>query len=559
MSFFEKFNESYQRSFSDGNNKPGDISFQEKFLRFFKHFLRFLFGVGDPPLMDLPFPRQDIEKYYHLTSDKSGGEADCQTIRDLDLVKYIDQFFPKISVFGQQILYSRVRGGIDDDEASLAKTRFTLLIEDQELLEHLENICKPLREVVTEVSEFLLVGHDVHVKKWIRYLWVLPAISILSLLLTALHWSAILVFALSFLLSIYIQIITYNEISQWEPKRIALNYMMKAADNLAASRSAQNGNSFTVQFQDQSRSRREVADFLRPSRLESYVPWIGEYADWFLLKNIIRHYNCVGSAKANKQILLDVFSKVGNLEADIAVARHLSRCKRYCWVERHDKNKISMAEVVNPFLVDASPISITFGEKGIFLSGQNGVGKSTFLRTIGINMVVARAFGFCYARYASFLTCPVYTSIQNEDSLSDGESLYMSELRRAKELLVTIDGPGKGVYIIDEIFRGTNHLESVAVASAFLNALARKAIVVISSHNLVLAPLLQNRLDALCIRRSVDDVRKVIIEPGVLADPNGISLMERYGFGNEIYQQARDIHRWLGDYMAHPEKIPDLL
>jgi hypothetical protein len=557
MAFFKKFNDSYQKSLTAQDPGLAKRGFIEKVLLFSKYVLEYLFGLKDVPLIDVPFPRDDIERYFYLRSDRNAGAADRQTIKDLDVVKYTDQFFDKTSIFGQQILHDRLRCGENDTEAGLAKNRYTTMIEDNLLFEHLREVLKPLREVVTEVSDFLFVDRVVSIPGWVKYSWVLPFVSITSFLLSAVHWVAILGFVSSFFVIVYIQIITYNEMSVWEPKRISLYSLMKTADALGTGIGVKS--ELIAQFEDPDGVRKEVVNLLRPSRLEVLVPWVGEYADWFLLKNIIRYFRCLKSVEKHKNLIRDIYLKVGNLEADVAVARHLRQCSQYCWVDRHDNNQIVMNEVVNPFLLNALPMSVTFGEKGIFLSGQNGVGKSTFLRTIGINMLVARAFGFCYARSASFLTCPVYTSIQIEDSLIGGESLYMAELRRAKELLVSSDGPGKGIYIIDEIFRGTNHLESVAAAASFLNALSRQSTVLISSHNLVLAPLLSGRLEALCIQRVDDDSNKLTITRGVLADPNGISLMASYDFGNEIQDESRRIHRWLGEYLAHPTNFPELV
>lgn len=556
MAFFKKFNDSYQKSLTSENQDIAKRGFIERVLLFSKYVLEYLFGLKDAPLLDMPFPRDDIERYFHLKSSEKKGVGDFQTIKDLDVVKYTDQFFDKTSIFGQQILHDRIRGGENDTEVGVAKKRYSMLIEDSILFEHLRKVLKPLRENVTEVSEFLFVDRVVSTPSWVKYLWIVPFVSITSFILSAVHWLAILGFVASFLVIAYIQIITYNEISMWEPKRISIYSLMKTADALGREGGVKS--ELISQFRDPDSVRKEVVNLLRPSKLETLAPWVGEYADWFLLKNIIRHFRCLKAVEKHKDLIRDIYLKIGNLEADVAVARHLRQCSQYCWVDRQDNGKVVMNEVVNPFLLNAFPMSITFGEKGIFLSGQNGVGKSTFLRTIGINMLIARAFGFCYARSASFLPCPVYTSIQVEDSLSAGESLYMAELRRAKELLISSDGPGKGIYIIDEIFRGTNHLESVAAAASFLNVLSKRSNVLISSHNLMLAPLLSSRLEALCIQRIDGESNELRVAPGVLADPNGISLMASYDFGTEIQDESNRIHRWLGEYLAHPTNFPEL-
>jgi hypothetical protein len=78
-------------------------------------------------------------------------------------------------------------------------------------------------------------------------------------------------------------------------------------------------------------------------------------------------------------------------------------------------------------------------------------------------------------------TCKVYASMQGEYSLLGGESLHMAQLRRAGELLAAADGAHRGIFIIDQIFRGTSHLESVSAAAAVLDALAAKGLVIVSS------------------------------------------------------------------------------
>jgi DNA mismatch repair ATPase MutS len=188
--------------------------------------------------------------------------------------------------------------------------------------------------------------------------------------------------------------------------------------------------------------------------------------------------------------------------------------------------------------------------KGAFISGQNGIGKSTLLRTVGLNLLVARAFGFCYARKATVSMLPVYASMQSEDSLLGGESLYIAELQRARELLTAAAGPHRGTLIIDEIFRGTNHMESVSAAAAVIDQLAATCMVIVSSHNLILGSLLEHRLAPFCVAR--DGQGALTLAPGVLAHTNGIALLAQRGFGAPIEASAAAVFDWLSAYLAQP-------
>ena len=135
--------------------------------------------------------------------------------------------------------------------------------------------------------------------------------------------------------------------------------------------------------------------------------------------------------------------------------------------------ELQVRDMINPLLDRAQPLDMQLNGTGALVTGQNGVGKSTWLRGLGLNLLAARAFGFCYATSAQVPRLPVWSSIENEDSLATGDSLYMAEMRRAETLLRVADQPHGAVFLIDEIFRGTNNAESVAAATAVLSHLAQ--------------------------------------------------------------------------------------
>jgi DNA mismatch repair ATPase MutS len=277
---------------------------------------------------------------------------------------------------------------------------------------------------------------------------------------------------------------------------------------------------------------------------------VAAYADWFLLANVNHYFKSIDLVFAQRAFLRESYRLCANLEADVALARHLLGTSSWCWAERSTGRELVLEQGVHPLLDDAAPLSIALDGKGGFISGQNGVGKSTFLRMVGLNLIAARAFGFGYARRARLPASPVYASMRNEDSLPEGESLYIAELRRARELLVSARSDVPGIYLIDEIFRGTNHIESVSAATAVLSALSQHALVFVASHNLVLAPLLTQCLDPYVIKKTSNG--GLALERGVLAEPNGIALLAAYGFEPEVQAKAAEVARWLNAARAAP-------
>jgi DNA mismatch repair ATPase MutS len=136
-----------------------------------------------------------------------------------------------------------------------------------------------------------------------------------------------------------------------------------------------------------------------------------------------------------------------------------------CAAEPAGPRELDLQDVVHPLVQPAHALNLRWSQ-GALITGRNGAGKSTLLRTVGLNVVVARAFGFCYARRARVPAVTVVASLQVEDSLRTATSLYMAELDRARALLTGRTATTPVLVLIDEIFRGTNHLESVAATAA---------------------------------------------------------------------------------------------
>lgn len=131
--------------------------------------------------------------------------------------------------------------------------------------------------------------------------------------------------------------------------------------------------------------------------------------------------------------------------------------------------------------------------KDLFLiTGSNMAGKSTFLRTVGINLVLTFAGGPVNASQLRTNLFRLFTSINVKDSLGDGLSHFYAEVRRLKRLLNELDGKHDLplFFFVDEIFKGTNNRERFQGSTAFLKNIAgKKGVGMVSTHDLELASL----------------------------------------------------------------------
>ncbi len=208
-----------------------------------------------------------------------------------------------------------------------------------------------------------------------------------------------------------------------------------------------------------------------------YVPFIDtllvEYDDWLLLGNVRRYFHTRQLVRRAAALSARQLYPAGRPGSGPGAGAAAARAPAFCWAGSAAPRALALQGMLHPLAGGAVPLSFGVDGRGAFISGQNAIGKSTLLRGMGLNLVSARAFGFCYADSADVPRLAVYSSMQNEDSLDGGESLYIAELRRARELLALAESGAPALFLIDEIFRGTNHLESVAAAAAVLHTPGR--------------------------------------------------------------------------------------
>jgi hypothetical protein len=157
--------------------------------------------------------------------------------------------------------------------------------------------------------------------------------------------------------------------------------------------------------------------------------------------------------------------------------------------------ELSAAALAHPLMPDERrvPNDVHVGPPGtlLFITGSNMSGKSTLLRAIGINAVLAHAGAPVCARAFRLPPASLYTSIRVEDSLELGVSYFMAALGRLKQIVDAGDRTSDGrvlLYLLDEILQGTNSIErALAVRAVARHLLNAGAIGAMTSHDLTLA------------------------------------------------------------------------
>ena len=139
---------------------------------------------------------------------------------------------------------------------------------------------------------------------------------------------------------------------------------------------------------------------------------------------------------------------------------------------------------------DAVRNDVCFGEglRVLIISGPNMAGKSTFVRAVGINAVLAQCGAPVRARRLRLSPLAVGASICVLDSLQGGISRFYAEIRRLKQIVDLTQGPLAVLFLLDEFLQGTNSHDRRRGAEAMVRSLVeRGAIGLVTTHDLALA------------------------------------------------------------------------
>ena len=199
------------------------------------------------------------------------------------------------------------------------------------------------------------------------------------------------------------------------------------------------------------------------------------------------------------------FEALGTIDAALSVASVRAGRRWTRPALRPQQPSLEIDEAVHPLIERPVPNSFSTAG-GLLFTGSNMSGKSTFLRTVGVNAVLAQTIFTVFAESYRAPFFRVETAIGMTDSLLEGKSYFLAELERIRGFLAPDPSGVPHLLLLDELFRGTNAIERIAAGSAVLCHLARlPGQVLVASHDLELAPLLGDAYASFHFRELIED------------------------------------------------------
>ena len=181
-------------------------------------------------------------------------------------------------------------------------------------------------------------------------------------------------------------------------------------------------------------------------------------------------------------------------------------------------------------------------KKNVILTGSNASGKSTFIKSVAINLILAQTIFTCTAESACVPRCGVITSMAVRDDLASGESYYIREIKYLKRMTECVK-QGRLLFLaIDEILKGTNTKERIAASKAVLRYFNEKnCMLIVATHDVDLAEAFDGLYENFYFCEKLDEediIFDYTIHKGICRSSNAIKLLSVIGFPDEIVNSA---------------------
>lgn len=239
------------------------------------------------------------------------------------------------------------------------------------------------------------------------------------------------------------------------------------------------------------------------------------------------------------------YDYISILDNHYSIAMYQHTLTHYCYPKINNNiNGIQTKSIIHPLLDEENAIANTIDiSNHILLTGSNASGKSTFMKAVALNLILAQSIQTATAH--SFIYQPGYvmTSMANADDVLSGDSYFMSELKSIRRLFNTYQC-NKIYCFIDEIFKGTNTTERIAASESVLSFLDNQKAyhVIAATHDVELSILLENTYNNYHFNESIQENSIFFdykIKPGKANTRNAIELLRITQFPIDIYQRAQ--------------------
>lgn len=263
--------------------------------------------------------------------------------------------------------------------------------------------------------------------------------------------------------------------------------------------------------------------------------------------DLIKFDSMLAEIRKHKDVLNGMFETIGLLDSMIAVASFRTMFKGQYSIPILEKSQKPFLEIRDAYhpMVD-NPVKNSIKEnRSVLITGSNASGKSTFLKTMAINGILAQTIHTSTSSYYHSSYFKIYSSMALKDDLLGSESYYIVEIKSLKRILETASLEIPTLCFVDEVLRGTNTLERIAASAQILDSFSKKNVLCFAAtHDIELTHILEKRYGNYHFQEEVhgnDIIFDYKLYQGRAISRNAIKLLGLMGYEQEIIDKASSL------------------
>lgn len=494
---------------------------------------------------------EELERISHYCKDRMTDDSiDELTWNDLDMdLIYGKMAYTRTSP-GDDYLYYMLRNPVKEEKILLDREkRISCIATNQELRIKLQVLLAQLGRIrdysLADYMKYLMQEEPrSNVKHYLADILIVVSVFLMGYNI-GVGW------AIFFFMILYNIVTYFKDKAYLEPYLISLRYLFKLKNYAKEMMGI-----LPEEWKTEKEELQKILTAMRKMEKNSFLVMspgrmAGEGAE--LLLDYLRMCFHLDIIKFNRMLLqLQQYESalwslhriIGETDTYIAIAEYREFLPETVCPKFTQNKNIYAKDIYHPLIENAVPNSLNM-VNNILLTGSNASGKSTFLKTLGINVLFAQTIHTCMAECFVMPFCKLFTSMSLKDSLSLKESYYMAEIKAIKRILDASKQEEMIVCMVDEVLRGTNTIERIAASTQILKAMSGRNIMCLAAtHDVELTKTLEKDYENFHFEESLvqgDVLFSYKLKLGRAKSSNAIDLLQNLGYDNELIKEARNM------------------
>jgi hypothetical protein len=500
------------------------------------------------------FHFNSIEKYfknnknkedaYHTISDRCAADLDLK-----ETFEIIDRTSSKI---GQQYLYYKLRT-VGEMDKLLKFSDLSSLFETNEILRlKVQLELNRLNTTESYYFEELVTSAPIEKPKALILVYSLSFLSVLFIVLSFIKPIFFLVLIPIFSTNLFFHLKNKWNISGY------LDGVSQLSKTLRVSRTIADYPEIKLKFPDTSfikaiekiKLKTEYISFEKnlDNEFASVIWLVAEFVKVIFNLEYLIFYSFVDSISHKRGPLKNMFNFIGEIDCAIAVASLKADDLETCVPNFLNDKTLIIEKIAHPLIQNCVTNDLDLINNSLLLTGSNMSGKTTFIRSVAINSILAQTLNICFAKSYTAPFFKLYSSIRVTDDLLENTSYYLKEVLTVKELIDASNKSEHCLFVLDEIFKGTNTIERISGGKAILSYLNKaNNIVLVSTHDVELTDMLSKEnfklhhfSEQIANKKYSFDHK---LKEGILKTRNAIKILELYNYPSEIIEDAKAVEK----------------